>query len=157
MNETLKNFINENLDLINQDTKESWEAIYKKLIPLNITGQFTEVMLSAGIEPTDVMTDLPKWYLCNSNIKHYEVPSNVTKINSFAFLRCANLKSILINTSITSIDNYAFYSCSSLKEIQYKGTKKQAMQLGIGNRSKKRWREASSIEKIICTDGVIEL
>jgi hypothetical protein len=44
-----------------------------------------------------------------------------------------------------------------LTEIKFKGTKKQAIQLGIGNRSRKKWRDGSSIEKIVCSDGLIEL
>lgn len=52
------------------------------------------------------------------------------------------------------IDKYAFNGCSSLKEIQFKGTKKQAIKSGL---EMKKWREGSVIEKIICTDGEIVL
>ena len=31
MSPELKNFINENIDLINENTKESWEDVYKKI------------------------------------------------------------------------------------------------------------------------------
>lgn len=65
--------------------------------------------------------------------------------------------SVVIGDSVISIDNWAFCGCDSLKEIRYKGTKKQAIQCGIGNKENKEWRYNSSIEKIICNDGVIEV
>ena len=62
-----------------------------------------------------------------------------------------------IPDSVKSIRDDAFKGCINLKEIQFKGTKQQAMQIGIGNRSRKKWRTNSAIEKIVCTDGIINL
>lgn len=56
-----------------------------------------------------------------------------------------------------SIDYFAFKYCTSLASIKYLGTKKEAMQLGIGDKANKYWRDWTGIKKIICTDGVIEL
>ena len=52
MNAKIKNFIEDNINLIEEDTKESWEKIYTK-IPFEITGKFTEVILSANINPLE--------------------------------------------------------------------------------------------------------
>ena len=96
------------------------------------------------------------FYNCTS-LKSVMIGDNVTSIGEWAFSHCNNLTSIEMSNSVTSIGNYAFLDCKSLTKINYLGTKKEAMQLGIGNRSRKRWREGSAISKIICTDGVIEL
>lgn len=78
-------------------------------------------------------------------------------MGDYAFKNCKLLKMVIITNSVKTIGDYTFYYCTNLKEIKYLGTKKQAVQLGIGNKSRKRWREGSAISKIICTDGVIEL
>ena len=180
MSPELKQFIKENKDLINQNSKESWEEIYSKLDSFMLRGEFTEIILSADIDPAKILGYIPNYYLCGSNIISYKNPNRVTSIGHSAFSNCYNLTSMVIGDSITSIEPYtfyscrsltsveisnsvtsiglqAFYNCSNLKEINFKGTKEQAIQLGIGNRSRKKWRENSAIEKIVCSDGEINL
>ncbi|MDR2765372.1 MAG: leucine-rich repeat domain-containing protein, partial [Tannerella sp.] len=48
---------------------------------------------------------------------HYDIPDNVTEIESYAFAGCINLPSITIPNSVTSINSYAFYECSSLASV----------------------------------------
>lgn len=254
MNDKLKKFINENIDLINENTKESWEEIYKQLRyslhSWELIGKFTKMILDAGInDPASIMGYIPDNYLYESTIQDYKLPDNVISIGAFAFAYCdslieiiipngvidldvgafhacrsltniiipdsvteitlaafrycssltniiipnsvtsigeevfqncgkltsvvipdsitsiskstfsycSSLTSVVIPNSVTSIDEYAFSYCGKLEEITYKGTRKQAIQLGIGNKSRKKWRANSSIKKIICTDGIIEL
>lgn len=95
-------------------------------------------------------------FLGCSSLTSVTIPNKVTIVDELAFADCYSLKNITIPSSVTSIGNSAFYNCS-LTSIKYIGTKKEAMKLGIGNRSRTKWRIASAIEKIICTDGVIEL
>lgn len=198
----LKIFINENLDLINENTKESWEEIYNK-IPQMIIGEFTKTILDSKInDPASILGYIPKNYLYTSYIQEYEIPNIVTSIGSSAFCgcsltsvkipdhvisigedafdsckaltnviigdsvthiyghafnHCSSLTSVVIPNSITYIDGYTFYNCTKLKEIKFKGTKKEAIQCGIGNISEKKWREGSAIEKIICNDEEIIL
>lgn len=227
ISESLKKFITENLYLINENTKESWEKIYNNRF-FYLIGEFTKMILDAGInDPAAVIGYIPQYYLYHeSKIKHYSIPSNVVSIGKEAFYNCSSLTSIVIPDSITSIGEHAFYgcnsltnivlpnslinisssafsycpklknivipdsvisignyafsgcdslisieipdslttigqytfaSCNNLKEIQYKGTKNQAIQSGVGNKARKKWREDSSIQKIICTDGEIKL
>ena len=253
MNDTLKNFINNNLDLINQNTKESWQKIYRRFLLgdlYGLSGEFTKIILDSGInDPTIIMGYVPDNYLYQSTIRDYKIPDSVISIGAFAFAGChslteiiipngvinidvgafdacinltnirisdsvtkitlaafrdcssltniiipnsvtsigeevfqncgnltsvvipdsitsiskstfsdcSSLVSVVIPSSVTSIDEYAFLNCSSLKEVNFKGTRKQAINLGIGIKSKKRWRKNSAIQKIICTDGEIEL
>lgn len=287
MNEKVKQFIKENTELINEDTKESWEEIYKKLdADLTLRGEFTTIMLDADIDPAQILDYIPNRYLYRSNIVKYKIPNSVTSISSEAFCWCYSLTSIeipegvtsigsnafsyckslasivipnsvtsigesasfnctnltniyitnlarwcnvtgagnlmyygsrsknlyvnnelvielvipnsvtsiserafsycnaltsvvipdsvtsigsqafafcngltsvVIPNSVTSIGDYAFDGCTSLTSITYLGAKKQAMKLGIGNKPRTKWRGGSVIEKIICTDGEIEL
>ena len=96
------------------------------------------------------------FYNCNS-LTSVVIGNSVTSIGEWAFCDCSSLISIEIPNNVIDIDNYAFLDCKSLTEIRYLGTKKEAMKLGIGNKSRKKWREGSSISKIICTDGEIVL
>ena len=180
MTPELKQFILKNKDIINQNSKKSWEEIYDNLSAPTLKGEYTTIMLSVGIDPAKILCYIPTSYLYRSKIANYKIPDNATSIGNRAFFICANLTSVVIPDSVTTIGERAFFGCSSLtsveipdsvtsigdgafcycdslKEIIFKGAKKQAMQLGIGNRSRKRWREGSSIEKIICTDGEIIL
>lgn len=204
MTQELIKFIQKNKDLINENSKESWEEIYNKLVNnFILKGEFTEIILSAGIDPAKILGYIPNYYLCRSNVTNYKIPNSITSIGNSAFSNCYNLTSMIIPDSITSIGAYTFYNCISLtsieipnsvesigsgafykcssltsvvipdsvtsigdyafrdcnnlKEIAFKGTKEQAIQLGIGNRARKKWREGSSIEKIICNDGEIIL
>lgn len=135
MNEEIKNFILKNKDLINQNTKESWEKIYLNLKNNDaFIGEFTYTLLEAGIDPSEVMGYIPSGFLQDSKIKSYEVPK-----------------------SVNSIAEYAFHGCVSLNEIQFKGIKEDAIKCGIGDESLTKWRSNSSISRIICSDGVIEL
>ena len=198
MNDELKNFINENLDLIDKNTKESWEKVYHKLDKEH-RGKFTQLMLIAGIDPAKVLEYIPINYLRDSKINNYIIPNNATSIESYAFKDCSSLTSIEISNNVTtigkyafsdcisltsvvigdnvtsikdfafafcdrltsvtigngvtSIGDYAFAYCKSLMNINYKGTKEEALtKLKVKN-----WRTNSSIEKIICTDGDILL
>ena len=74
-----------------------------------------------------------------------------------AFFLCSNLTSVVISSSINNIEEYEFDVCISLEELKFKGTKKQTIQSGIGNKSRKRWRKNSPIKKIICSDREINL
>lgn len=203
MNYRLKKIINENVDLINENTKESWEKIYEKL-HFNDRGEFTKIILDAGInDPASIMGYIPTHYFHNSSIQNYNIPSNVTSIGDYAFENCVSLTSIMIGDSVTKIDDhafftcfnlvdvtiksnvqsigafafascthltnmfisssvtsvgdYAFYCCENLREIQFDGTKEQAIKCGIGNSNREILREKSAIQKIICTDGEILL
>lgn len=116
MNADVKKFIKENLNLIQQNTGKSWEEIYK-IIPAAITGEFTEILLVANIDPAKILGYIPNHYLYESNISAYTMPSHVKSIGYEAFEHCTNLTSIIIPNSVTSIDSYAFNGCTSLTNI----------------------------------------
>ena len=224
IDERTQDFIRQNIDLIDKNTPESWEEIYSKIKNIYRTREFTQILLEAGIDPAEIMGNIPDFYLHESNISNYDIPLNVKAIGSFAFKDCSGLTNVTIPDSVERISRYAFYRCDNLtsvtigdsvttigdsafsdcdnltsvtigngvkfignfafafcpnltsitipdsvttihwhvfksfknlKEINYLGTKKDAItKLKVRN---KMWRKDSSIERIICSDGVIDL
>ena len=90
-----------------------------------------------------------------SSLTSIIIPDSVTSIGEFAFRHCSSLTSITIPDSVTSIGDWAFGGCNRLTEINFKGTRQDALtRLEVRN---KEWRGGSIIQKIVCTDGVIDL
>lgn len=144
MDDKLKKLIHQNLDLINENTKESWKEIYSSL-SASEKGAFTEVMLAAGIDPAAILEYIPRQYLWKNNIKNYvipdiisfiafqgfmgssiekiDIPSNVTKIDECAFQSCELLEFVDMQDSIIDmIAAKTFYGCIELKNIRLSNT-----------------------------------
>lgn len=117
MDTEVKKFIEENADLIE---KGDFEQFYKKLETERISlGQFTEVFLSAGIDPAEYMREIPSYYLSyyltGTKIASYTIPQNITSIAEYAFLDCKNLTNIVIPGNVKAVGKGAFFGCESLK------------------------------------------
>lgn len=85
MQKYLKQFIQDNLELIQANTLDSWKEIYKQIINVGRRGEFTQVMLEAGIDPSHIMKDVPPYYLSKSDLKSYEVIEGIKYIEKSAF------------------------------------------------------------------------
>ena len=97
MNDEIKQFIEENINLINENTKESWKEIYKKVVP----DGFTETLLDARLnDPAEILGYIPKDYFIGTDIKNYTIPNNVTSIGGSAFEDCSGLTNVVIPDSI---------------------------------------------------------
>ena len=154
MKEKIKKFIEDNINLINQN---KWEEVYSNARDLYPhVGEFTEALLNCGINPLEQgLNYMPIYFLANSKIEQFIIPNHIPNISYCAFSWCKSLRNITIPNSVTSIEHQAFNGCHSLTDINYIGTKKEALtKLKVKN---KIWRKYSDIKKIICTDGVIEL
>lgn len=83
MSPELKQFIQENKNLINENTKESWEEIYDKFDNRpSLKGEFTKIILDTGItDPASIMGYIPKLYLYESNIQDYKIPNGIMIIS----------------------------------------------------------------------------
>ena len=83
-----------------------------------------------------------------SALESIVIPDSVTEISYKVFYGCDNLKTVVLPKSLTKLDSLAFYACISLKEIKFEGTIEE-------------WKSknfyVAGIERIICSDGVIEL
>ena len=185
MDKKIKQFIEENINLINQNTRESWEKVYSNLYkfsPLKdeYVGQFTQIMLFAEIDPTYKLQQIPDYYLFSSDIESYNIYDQVTSIGSRSFRKCNNLKFIYIPDSVTKIGSVAFehcenlsfvslpnqikdfgkalfWNCPKLESIEYRGTMNEAKEQINTYKLSKNFTFGGQVKKLICTDGVIEL
>ena len=115
----LEQFIKSHIDLINEDTEESWRSIYRDFEDYDsedLPGNFGRVMLECGIDPCIRIGEVPRRFLqYQNNITSYKIPDNCTYIGMSAF-EDTSIKSIDIPDSVNAIDFLAF-SNTRLKSI----------------------------------------
>lgn len=58
------------------------------------------------------------FFVNNQIVSNLEIPSGVTRINSYAFQNCYNLTSVAIPNSVTSIGDYAFVGCDAISSLK---------------------------------------
>ena len=142
INTDLKNFINENIELINENTPDSWLSIYQKFedeYDEELAGQLSTILLASGINPPLVIGEVPRRFLqYQKEITHYEIPSNCTYIGMSAFedtsiteinipstvigidylaFGGSKLKSVKLPNSVKTLENAVFHSCKDLEEV----------------------------------------
>lgn len=111
----INNIIEEKIDLIEQDTKESWKEIYSSL-SVTETSAFTEVMLAAGIDPAATLEYIPRQYLWHNSVENYVIPDTVSFIAFWGFMG-SNIDKIDIPSNVTKIDEGAFQFCELLESV----------------------------------------
>lgn len=94
-----------------------------------------------------------KMFLWCDNLKNVSIPDSVKKIDEYAFQGCKSMTEITLPNSVTRIENGIFYDCSKLTSITFKGTKEEWNGISKSN----NWNTGSSVQKVICTDGEIEI
>lgn len=150
MKKSLKNFIEENIEMIEN---EEFEVIYSDLdadFRYTLIGDFTEALIKAGIDPAKYMKEIPPHYLGGTSLRSYTIPNNITAIGEYAFSGYNGLTGVVIPSTVTSIGAYAFRYCSGLESITYLGTIDQWKEV----KKLPGWKKDSSIKKIICADGI---
>ena len=124
INSQLKSFLNDSQtqDLINSN---DWEKVYMKLHKYDdisyresTTGEFTQLLLSCGINPLDHLNYVPENFLFGTTIHAFSIPSHVVNIGRNAFAFCDQLISIELPQELETIHDYAFYSCLLLPKIE---------------------------------------
>ena len=122
-----------------------------------------------------VVEELGDYAFCdNKNLKKINIPQNITKfgtemfyssdileevevnsnlIGNWAFEVCPNLKKIIIGKSVTKIKGRAFSRSTNIEEFKYLGTMEEWNNIS----KEENWKSDSSIAKIICSDGTINL
>ena len=88
------------------------------------------------------------FYYTNLN----KIKINIKIINQQSLYCCGNLEKVELGNNIEKINTSAFQDCGKLTSVQYDGTKDQWNAI-----SKNGWNNNSSITKVICTDGEIQL
>lgn len=147
---SLKNFIEENIELIENG---EFEVIYSDLdadFRYTFIGDFTEALIKAGIDPAKYMKEIPPHYLGGTSLRSYTIPNNITAIGEYAFSGYNGLAEVVIPSTVTSISARAFRYCRELESITYLGTVDQWKEV----KKLPGWKKDSSIKKIICADGI---
>ena len=152
----LKNFIEENIDLIEQ---KNWRDLYDLAsvhIPFQI-GNLTTNLMYAGINPLDDLDIVLPEMFSNSMLQKIELPVQISVIKRQAFKNCYELKEITLPPALLRIDDQAFDDCYDLHTIRYPGTiKKLKMSFPNWEHFSKLFDDCAT-SFIHCTDGDIEL
>lgn len=150
MNEKLKSFIEENIELIERgDLYTLYNSTKEHKYEQWYVGELTDMLYAIDIHPLNYLKEVPEGFLNGSTqIKKLHIPSNITEIGWYAFYRSA-LKSVSIPESIKKIDGGVFYNCDDLEEIEYYGTMEQFKQIEVVGDAKSGLKGRT----IECTDG----
>ena len=89
MNKEIKKYILDNMDLINQDTKESWEKFYDLRVLSNdkLFSQMNKILLDSGVNLLLKLDRIPAGFFFSwvGGLDEYEIPNNIKIIGSCAF------------------------------------------------------------------------
>lgn len=134
----VKQFIEENIDHIQQG---NFDLLYERALGtrtgINNVGQFTDVLLAAGIDPLDHMDMIPPLYLDGSCLGDFEVPLHikVARKSAFAFSNIleikmhkdlelsdscfhnSKLKSVIIPYIMNEVPEECFYNSVDLEDV----------------------------------------
>lgn len=115
MTENIQQFIEENIDLIEDN---EFFYLYKQIKSYTFTRGFTETLLAADINPLDYMTEVPERYLYESKIQTLHIPAGINTVGKYAFARCTEITQLSLPEGLTLIDEGAFMNCTKLERVQ---------------------------------------
>ena len=85
--------------------------------------RLTSLFLLSDINPLQYLKAVPFNYAVGLPIETgVDIPSHITKIESYAFSGCKKLPSISLPEGLTGVGGYAFHGCESLTEIKFPST-----------------------------------
>ena len=136
----VKEFIERYIDKI---TESEFETVYNKALHASLgiynVGQLTEVLLQAGIDPLQSLSEVPALYLDGAeHITSSSLPPNILRIKkaglAFANIeiivmpehcelsegcfRGSNVKSVKIPSIMNEIPEECFYGCNNLHTVE---------------------------------------
>ena len=117
MTHPVKEFIQDNKDLIEEN---KWDQLYDNAI-FNLdsesTGELGKIFLDLGIDPIAELDYIPGYYLSSTDITSFTIPNHIHLLSNGCFSYCLGLDEIVIPESVTEIAQFAFYACNNLKKI----------------------------------------
>lgn len=144
MNNSLKRFIEKNIELIELDEIEKLYELIANESPDNISA-FGSILKSLGINPLEKLKRVPHWYQYNNqNIYGEIIPEHIKAIDSNAYDNCKELQQIDLGKT-TFIASYAFMN-SGLEKVHIPGT---CMQISIA-----AFMNCKDLTEIIIEEGV---
>ena len=125
MTDELKQLIQKSKDMIDNNFFAALYQIFPMDTKPEVIGEFTQTMLSVGIDPIKdgKLTYMPPYYLSCTDIETFEIPKTITKLGEGCFAYCEKLINLTIPENIERIGPYAFAECS-LDEIYIPSTVK---------------------------------
>jgi hypothetical protein len=122
MNNELKNFIEDNIDLIENNRFEELYDSYELNTPV---GELTHVFNQSGIDPLNYVQTIPSFYFeCKGNLREIDtvkIPSNIISIGAQAFTSCCIIANLIIPVTVKTIGADAFFRAPILN-FEYEGT-----------------------------------
>jgi hypothetical protein len=94
------------------------------------------------------------FYWCK-NLKEAILMEGVDTIGPMTFVECRNLSYLSLPRTIRAIEVYAFQCCKKLDKIYYSGPVEE-FEYTL-NKFPKNWAFGSSVEQVICSDGVVPI
>ncbi len=117
---SLKEFIEANIDLIDNNQFELLYHNFRTEFRTKDWGMLSDFLFRAGINPLNYLEFVPKFFLYGTgNTKELVIPNHVTKIYARAFEKAHSLTSIQLSPYITNIEQYAFMECINLRTIKF--------------------------------------
>ena len=119
MNEKLKAFIEENIELIDsKQFKKLYDNFHKSKIASWMLGEFTQSLWDANIHPELYMNELPLWFThTNFELKGFTIPGNIKKVCDGAFGYCRNLEALILAEGVESLGNHILSGCENVKKL----------------------------------------
>lgn len=156
--------------------KNDLSTLYRQINSFMKRWWVTELLYSAGIDPLDYLSFVPGYFISDYQYTlNLILPNNILNINNNAFFdcylssitfgknvynigdgafgACPNLEKVEFNSKLAEIGSEIFRGCINLTSIDYQGSKNQ---WGKINKNAD-WAAGSNIQRIVCTDGIIEL
>lgn len=100
-----------------------WREFYEELVSnvgdISYVGEFTQLLLTAGIDPLKHLTYIPEGYLSETDIQEFNIPPHMESIKTGAFEHCNLLTSITIPSKLIDIGGWVFFNCINLKAIEF--------------------------------------
>ena len=118
MTDEVKEFIELNIDLIQN---KEWNKVYDNAsiyLDSESTGALTQVLLNIGIDPVQEqhLDYIPEYYLSGATIHTFVIPSHIQELQEGCF-SYSDIKELSIPDGVKTIGKYAFYECISLHSI----------------------------------------
>lgn len=118
MKHKLKEFIQANMELIDDN---NFDRLYKNAfieLVSNQIPQLTQILLDAGIDPLQHVTKVPFMYASGLELTSVEIPDGVQGIDARAFENCKSLTKVVVPDSAKDINYAVFQGCTSLVDVK---------------------------------------
>ena len=154
MNKSLKEFIERNIGLIENN---NFELLYNQAWANEgefETGELTKLLYEIGIDPLQKMASVPSYYLEYTkkdwSFEKFKIPSNIIELEDYSFGLSCRIKELIIPKSIKSIGRIIFED-SLIDKVSYEGTIAEFRRILISYESQYKGF------KINCSDGAYRI